>query len=86
MSNNGTLPNTCIDQHSTSKSFVGLYHIWSTFGGGYIVRASIDGNPTRDLFDSETDARRSYNGWVDAMTAQAEYRDEAGTTAGLLQF
>lgn len=86
MSNNDAKPNTCIDIHRNGRDYVGLYRIWPTFGGGYIVRTRIDGNTTRDLYDAETDARRSYNGWVDAMAAQADARDAAETTAGLLSF
>lgn len=85
MSNNDAKPNTCIDIHRQGRTdYIGLYRIWPAYGGGYIVTANIDGKITRDQYDAEHDARRSYNWWVDALAAQADARDAAETTAGLL--
>ena len=83
---NTAKPNTCIDTHRNGRNYVGIYRIWPTFGGGYVVTARIDGAVTRDEYDGEHDARRSYNWWVDALNARADARDAAETTAGLLSF
>ena len=85
--NMNTLPNTSIDIHRNGRNdYIGLYRIWPAYGGGYIVTANIDGKITRDEYDTEHDARRSYNWWVDALNARADARDAAETTAGLHRF
>lgn len=72
---------------------VGLYEIWPAFGGGYIVTGSKNGTTERTKHETRQDAQAAFvaraelvNMILDAQAYEAEYRDAAETTAGLLQF
>ena len=84
--NMNTLPNTSIDFAEIAGHTVGLYQIWPTFGGGFIVTSRNGSEISRVQYENERDARRDFAGWVDAFTREADARDAAETTAGLHRF
>lgn len=84
---NGRLPNICIDKHRAKRHEIGLYLVWPTLGGGYIVAVNRDGETVvRDRYETEADARCGFNAWVDVLAARDAHRGEADILATLRQF